>query len=471
MIKVTKTIGNTDFNYKIITAGAKFALPTGISVTLMYNGRSYLAKMHSKAVGRIDGLAAFYRENNFQIGDTLTLDYEPSIGVIYVECENGFTSDLFKEPEEKMIPKVTGILETLEPVAFHHEKNYCRRINHMAVNGRFIFCNFDGEMPYLIDENGEDKVELSIEDELRYARLLGMNNKGVWFMKCHRSSYTWDDTEWYNEIVCVNIENDTQRRIKFNHKKGVIRDNPYIYGDNVYYVAKVTENKQELVWIDSMGTERTLYVAHKGEEIGCVSADDSRVAFYITTDKDNCINRWIVQKIGSGESVEIGILRDPDADWLPLVDIKLVDLKRNLIWTTMTKAESERYGADKWHDLVARPLEEPSEFKVLIYSKDHSPAIFKGAQERGLCYFDGSDAYFSGDGYELLRRDRYGKECLIGRFNHGESEKMLVNKSYVFVNYDAWTLVRLPRKFHSSEKLGADNPEAALIFGKKDYRL
>lgn len=88
IISVKKTIGNTDYNYNIITAGAKFSVPTGIQVTVEHNGKNYSAKMHSKTVGIIDGLSAFYKDSGLQIGDEILLTYDGITDVIKIEDDD-----------------------------------------------------------------------------------------------------------------------------------------------------------------------------------------------------------------------------------------------------------------------------------------------------------------------------------------------------------------------------------------------
>lgn len=93
MISIEKKIGNTDYNYSIITAGAKFAMPKGIAVTLECEGCFYNAKMHSTTVGRIDGLSALYKAHNLQVGDEIRLTYDSDENVIHVE-KVGQSSDV-----------------------------------------------------------------------------------------------------------------------------------------------------------------------------------------------------------------------------------------------------------------------------------------------------------------------------------------------------------------------------------------
>lgn len=76
-IIIRKTIGKTEYKYKIITAGSQFALPVGIPVTITFAcfPKEYKAKMHSIVVGRIDGLTEFYRDSNLQVGYKIAISY------------------------------------------------------------------------------------------------------------------------------------------------------------------------------------------------------------------------------------------------------------------------------------------------------------------------------------------------------------------------------------------------------------
>lgn len=116
---VTRTINATEYKYKIITAGSKFAVPAGMPVTvsLTSSSQDYRAKMHSKTAGRIDGLAEFYRVSNLQAGDEITLSYDAALNRITVSLSVGQLSkpaaqktgnDVFKfDLSEK--PKSAGI--------------------------------------------------------------------------------------------------------------------------------------------------------------------------------------------------------------------------------------------------------------------------------------------------------------------------------------------------------------------------
>lgn len=83
---VRRTINETECKYKIITAGSKFAVPVGMPIIIRFGSslKEYNAKMHSKTVGRIDGLTDFYRDSNLQVGDEITISYDASLNMIHV---------------------------------------------------------------------------------------------------------------------------------------------------------------------------------------------------------------------------------------------------------------------------------------------------------------------------------------------------------------------------------------------------
>lgn len=474
MISVTKTIGNTDFNYKLITGGAKFALPQGMPVTLYCNGRAYSGKMHSKTVGRIDGLSVLYKETGLQIGDEITLTYDLRTDIIYVEivgqeyelkfAEDDFDIEIRMEPEQAVNPKLKAIQDSFEPVAVHfeyyHENDF---VYPVTINGQWILCD-QSENAYLFAENNHERIELSLNRK-KGDWLLGMNRKGVWYAAC-ADTPTWDGTDWCNEIVCVDLAGNTQRRVLFNPERASIDGEVYIYDNNAYYIARVSERQQKLMWVDTiLGVERVLYSTRVGEEISRVSADATRVTYRIKYDGEV---RWIVQTIGAQERTELGTRSNPNRSWEPLVKIHVVDLKRNVLWTTMTEAERVKWGGTET-DLVARPLEDPIDGRVCVYKSDRAPVIYRNSKEleyERYWYFDGNDLYVGQYNSPLVRTDKKGVQYQVGDPNvhlHGNTKDFIVSDSYVYVDYDGFCTVCLPRKFHESKQSGRDNPEAKVM--------
>ena len=82
--EIEKTIGNTDMKYKILTCGSKFNIGQNQPITLVYNQKEYVAKMHSTAKGRIDGLKSFYTDSTLKEGDKCTLKYVFAEKKVYI---------------------------------------------------------------------------------------------------------------------------------------------------------------------------------------------------------------------------------------------------------------------------------------------------------------------------------------------------------------------------------------------------
>lgn len=357
------------------------------------------------------------------------------------------------------------VMADMDPVAFHSEYYFgIKKGERTLLNGKWLFVYPYGSQPYMMDENGGNKVELNIEN--RYVPV-GMNHRGIWFMDCNSSTYAWDETEWWNRFICFYPPTGEERTIKFNNSKaslGAI----YIYDTTIYYVGKMPGGSDKLVKVDAAGTETVLYRTHKGESIGRICADDKRVVFEIS-DENMSGSYYCIMDTNGWNPEFIGKKRDPKNDWFPFIEIMLVDLKYNIMWTTLTEAERIACEASE-QDWVARPLGEPEEFRYLTCT--NAPELFKNAGAHdGKYYFDGIDKYVAPSYSRLYRVDEDGnKQELSDGSGHGETETFLVNSDYIFVNYDAQGAVSLPRKFQGRTVEGYSNPEAKLIF-RDNYRL
>lgn len=84
-MKCKRVLGPTDCKYKILCAGKEFDLGVGRPITVLWNGKRYTAKMHTKTKGRIDGLARLYSDADFQEGDELELTFEESTQTVIIE--------------------------------------------------------------------------------------------------------------------------------------------------------------------------------------------------------------------------------------------------------------------------------------------------------------------------------------------------------------------------------------------------
>jgi hypothetical protein len=77
-----KTIGETDIKYNICTFGSKFHIGFGVPITIRINNRTYPARTHTSAKGRVDGMKKIYAENDIRLGDKLSAYYTASSGIV-----------------------------------------------------------------------------------------------------------------------------------------------------------------------------------------------------------------------------------------------------------------------------------------------------------------------------------------------------------------------------------------------------
>ena len=368
------------------------------------------------------------------------------------------------EPEQTANSNLKAIQDSLDPVAVHWEYYHKDKFpGHVVINGQWILYE-KGSNVYLSSENSQERTELSLNRE-KTSYLLGMNRKGIWYGACVATD-TWDGTDWFNEIVCIDFANNKQRRVLCNPERASIDGQVYIYDNNVYYIARVSERQQKLMWMDTvLGVEHVLYSTRVGEKISCVSADATRVTYRMEYDGEV---RWIVQELGTQERTELGTKCNPNRSWEPLVEIYMVDLKKNFLWTTLTAREGKKWNAEII-DLVARPLTDPEEGVVYVNKTSRTPIIFRSSIEEfrhGDWYFDGEDLYIGEYDAHLMRIDKESVRYRVGNpqiYLHGDAKNFIVSNSYVYVDYDGVDTVRLPRKFHESKQSGRDNPEAKVM--------
>lgn len=401
---------------------------------------------------------------------------------LFDECEVEVMRESFVETSQSLL---IGMLKTLDPVAFHTE--YGRnRVNQTAVNGRWIFCNdVYREGTYIMDENGENKVMLNMGKG--YYNLLGMNNKGIWFVDASSASYAWDgETEWWNKIICFNPETNEKKVIRFNaFKEAVNTKSIYIYEDMIYYISEESKNREKLIKLDSSGVETVLFYgnsAEKIERISRMSVDGNRIAFLVTEEgRDGYMDSdeeyrsyWCIMDVYGRNLMIINeeLVVSVGASFYlnaPYVKVRQIDLKKNIMWTTLTEHEQKLLHATKY-DWVTREL---SETLIELHNEKSAAQIYRNVDDTSqILYFDGKDLYGAEHYSRLYRSDIDGNKYEVnGGDGHGEADRILVNDSYVFVSYDALHAVRLPRKFNGFQGYGHKNPEAELIFGEQDYRL
>lgn len=85
---ITRKITETEYKYKIITAGSKLGMPIGSPVKVGYGywgeQEYFVAKTHSKTAGRIDGLAQFYKDTGLKVGDEVSISYDDSLNKVLI---------------------------------------------------------------------------------------------------------------------------------------------------------------------------------------------------------------------------------------------------------------------------------------------------------------------------------------------------------------------------------------------------
>ncbi len=368
---------------------------------------------------------------------------------------------------------LSDILKTLDPVAFHSEYHSSRGVKERATvaNGKWIFrWEKWNNKSYIMDENGRNKEYLELNKKNVYREdftfLCGMNNKGIWFVTVldMNGKKAINDCEYepeFDALICFNPETENEKIIPFNASKYEVMD-VYIYEDTIYYIGWSEIAGKKLVKIDSCGKETVLY-ANSEARLEKLCADANRVVFRISGD-DWCFMDTNSYKKTFFKKEDISSYLDD------FFDIKVVDLKNNTIWTTMTKEEQIKYNVCS-KDLIARNLEK------IIFDEDYRtessyPIIFKnGLREyyRGW-YFDGKNYYTPKHYTQLNRYDRDGREYSVG-WAHGSADIFLVSESYVFTNYDTFAISRLPRNFSTTSEISKNNPEASFIFDDDERSL
>ncbi len=387
---------------------------------------------------------------------------------------------------------LSGILKTLDPVAFHSEyyKHTVYGNNGLktAINGKWIFRlgNTIHDDDYIMDENGQNKVYLGLKKRYydtwnKEITLYGMNNKGIWF------GIAEDINESvYSAFICFNPETGNEKIILCNAFKYKIRQ-VYIYENTIYYIGYKEGVGENLVKIDSCGIETVLYKIYEFGtkevlvEVGSGSfgtdkildsttsktlhfdslcADANRVAFSVLNDSGDY---WYIM---DGTKTVFLSKNKKECYSSDFIEIIVVDLKNNIVWTTISDSECWKYHACK-NDLVARNLE-----KLIIgdYSLQKPLSTFGNASSfcyYSLSYFDGKNLYYSDDYTHLFRYDKFAEKYFLGGCGHGMCGSFLVSEKFLFINYDSFAISRLPRNFSNNHSLMSyENPEVSFLFGK-----
>lgn len=366
--------------------------------------------------------------------------------------------------------KLAEIFDSLDPIPCHSEyyykiKNPLRNNYRMAVNRGWVLKEEErGHRNILMDENGENQRDLDVSLKLRkneYEELMGFNTKGIWF-----KIFTDGDSYSNKKFLCVDVVNDKIAEYTIERQKGEISD-VYIYDDEICYINDVTENKQ-ILYRQTPYSCTELMNTRKNEWIGRLSADANRIAWKFIN-KEDCIF-WYIWNKKTGEQNTITVPMRTDKTWLPMLDIYSVDLIKNVMYTTLTEGEAQQLGKS-CESIAIRSIADPVEGRFLTIKTDGSPAIWTIPKQSDY-YFDTKVFYQINNYWEITRCNRAGTQYRLACDGHGECDKIIVTDKWLYINYDAYDMVRLPKIFKEYIGYAKDNPEAFFIFGKgQDFRM
>lgn len=465
MRDITKRIGITEYSTKSLEMGADFDLPDENYIVFEKGFQAYVGTRDSGVIGRVNGLDKLYSEMNLQVGDEIRL-------VRDFMGDSIFISKVEKKPEEPQVIRaesefLENLFAGLDPIVHHGEYYFGERFEkprYLAANKNWIITYFEEEGLRLLDENGETRIDLSQMEckDTKGARLWGINNRGVWFVKYKY----YHENEIPCKIICISPWNNNKLEVKMNSKNAHINEHDiYIYDDQIYYISK-KETKSYVINLLHNDFESELFVANKGEELSKLSVYGEQVSFKFVSRKEEA-SYWYFYSTYGFEQMKLEI---PTR----VIDINLVNLKQQVMWTEMTEKELEKLGLLGKKVYVARRLEPIQQNVYCTWKSNHAPAIFIMQDKYDSlddCYFDGANYYKSPHYSELVRFNRDGEKFVLGPMGHGETQKIVVGEKYLYVNYDASMPVRLPRKFKSIQASAEKNQDALKLWGNHDYRL
>ena len=368
---------------------------------------------------------------------------------------------------------LASIFASLDPVASHSEYYFgttpLLERYEMAVNRNWVL-KHDGlyaDTYTLMDETGENQTQLELTPKLRkdeYTSLMGFNPRGVWFLM--------ETDESKKKFLCVNPVSGETVEYPIERQKGDLTG-AYIYDDEICYINDVTENKS-IVYRQTPYSCVELFTTRKDETVSRVSADATRIAWRFESRRDGEEGQlWYIHDKITGEQTKITAPQDPQSPWVTLIELLGIDLAKNRLLTTVTEYEAQRLGVSKQAIAFRSLKEDPKDGHMLRYSADKSPAVWNVPRSYHFSYFDGVVCYETPHYSQLVRYDRQGAayELLAGD-GHGETEKILVTDKWLYVNYDAYDMLRLPKAFSAFKGYASENPEAFFLFGQhQDFRM
>lgn len=342
----------------------------------------------------------------------------------------------------------------------------------MAVNKNWVLrhvSHFPDDEFILMDADRQAEIQLDVRPKLRkteFKNLLGFNSCGVWFLI--RSQ---ENDKFFNvKFICVDVVKNRVYEYPIEHTRGIISD-VYVYGNEILYINDSTDDKEYLHHL-APGISEELYSTQKNEYIFRLSATETTFAWGFTSKRDGkeCWF-WFFFDRATRQRSQITIPRHPVRMWMPLMEVLGVDLVKNTMLTTLSENEVERLNMPE-SAIAVRKIEDPVEFHILTYKTDRQSAVWKVDAAKDY-YFDGSVYYAIPSNSEIVRYDRFGtRSVLTGSLGNGACQNFLVSDKWLFVNYDACDMVRLPKLFSGCDEPSKNNPEAMFIFGKnEDFRM
>ncbi|SEL21337.1 MULTISPECIES: hypothetical protein [unclassified Butyrivibrio] len=514
-MKAIKKLGHTDVQYKIMTFGKDFDIGAGTSVTVQYEHNQYQAKMHSKAKGRIDGLAKLYQYSNFSEGDVISAEWDENTRLIIItKCGNEYDGDIVSEgsldnvdldnnyqydslekaksefdygwrlqEDQDAIHKreLEDIFTDLDSVPAHKEfyfnSGHEDFVGRMQVNRDWIlYWDPYKNMLQFMTETGNFLVKEKLPDCNNYSFLLGFNNEGVWFAE-YGTGYTWDDSEWINRIVCCDIVNKKVKAYKINQKKGVLLlKNIYIYGDELFYFCRESETIETAYRVNEGGEHKILSLAlHEDDSshICRVVCGQDKYAVVMNTDFYDKAQGVQISSVCRIYQKSSGVMED---EIKSVSRIKTIDFNRKCAITELSVIDnincsfaipvSPPQGMEWW---VLKPLyNNPGLERIATFKQSGKPAVFPVSEcSSQLLYFDFENCYVAPHYSKLCRYARNGKEYCLSGGGHGVTESILVSSKYVYCDYDANGVSQLPRNFDDFEGLARTNPQATLILKER----
>lgn len=387
-----------------------------------------------------------------------------------------------KRPEKNSEGSVVArLFASLDPVVCHSEYYFMSNGNpmlsgySMAVNKNYVLqhiSHFPDDEFLLSDDDGEDLIELDVRPKLRkaeYKNLMGFNTHGVWFLVCSQIN-----ERFLNErFICVDVVKGRTYEYPIEHQNGKISD-VYVYADELYYINDTGDGKQFLHRLTPESSTELFSAQTKNESLFRLSANDKYVAWGYASSREGKERwYWYFFDRATEQRTQISAPRQAERTSQPLIDLLAVDLAKNTLYTGLSEEEAARFEGSV-NSIATRRIEDPVEFRILSYKTDRQPAIWHLERKRTDFYFDGAVYYAVADNTELDRFDRFGSKFILGHAGgrNGACRNFLVTDKYLFVNYDAHDMVRLPKAFNECTEPSEENPEAFFIFDQgEDFRM